>query len=445
MAQLAALVDRCASRCAGSSTRREKNWTPRDLPPHYGRAEPSQRRLRIGLRRSERGIVRDCAAASLAASGRRVYGWRWNVGLSFEMNGLMVPMTRAFEVPDAVHRSGRIARRSGAARRSAPACGTGAGPGAKPKPRRARPPSAGARRAGRRATPTSRPTSRRPCQPPAPPPLPPAVWDAVSAQDCSTTSSRSAAEGLEPRRLRSGRPAGGDRSRRSVACLGRGDRALQPAVVGPCARPCQEAGADRLVRRRQRPRCRQAGRAAARARSPSTTSAAALDGLLPTHPQYAALKAALAVTPASRHGRSATASGSTWTAGAGCRATSARSTSSSTCRASTRRWSRTASTAGSSGRSPASCRPRRRSSSATRDRRDPQSVVGSAQEHREGSRGQEGLRPGQGRRRQDPALAPAAGADQCARPAQVRDAELEGDLPSRHQRPQPLQRQRCAR
>ena len=69
-------------------------------------------------------------------------------------------------------------------------------------------------------------------------------------------------------------------------------------------------------------------------------------------------------------------------------------------------------------------------------------VVGSAQEHREGSRGQEGLRSGQGRRRQDPALAPAAGADQRARPAEVRHAEFQVDLPSRHQRPQPLQRQR---
>ena len=40
-----------------------------------------------------------------------------------------------------------------------------------------------------------------------------------------------------------------------------------------------------------------------------------------------------------------------------------------------------------------------------------------------GSRGQEGLRPGQGRRRQGPALAPAAGADQRARPAEVRDVQ----------------------
>ena len=53
--------------------------------------------------------------------------------------------------------------------------------------------------------------------------------------------------------------------------------------------------------------------------------------------------------------------------------------------------------------------------------------------------GKKGFVRGQGGRRQDPALAPAAGADQRARPAQVRDAELEGDLPPRHQCPQPLQ------
>ena len=49
-------------------------------------------------------------------------------------------------------------------------------------------------------------------------------------------------------------------------------------------------------------------------------------------------------------------------------------------------------------------------------RRDPQPVVGSTQEHPEGSRGQERIRPGQRRGRQDPALAATAGAQQRAWP-----------------------------
>ena len=48
-----------------------------------------------------------------------------------------------------------------------------------------------------------------------------------------------------------------------VAHLGGGDRALQPRVVRPCARPRRRSRPDRLVGRRPRPQCRQAGRAAA--------------------------------------------------------------------------------------------------------------------------------------------------------------------------------------
>jgi murein L,D-transpeptidase YcbB/YkuD len=44
-----------------------------------------------------------------------------------------------------------------------------------------------------------------------------------------------------------------------------------------------------------------------------------LNTLLPTHPQYGALRTALSVTPGTRRNRS-TRSGSTWTVGVGCRA-----------------------------------------------------------------------------------------------------------------------------
>ena len=67
-----------------------------------------------------------------------------------------------------------------------------------------------------------------------------------------------------------------------------------------------------------------------------------LNGLLPTHPQYGALQDGAVDRSADRSRRRSTRSGSTWTAGAGCRATLARNISSSTCRRSMRRWSKMA-------------------------------------------------------------------------------------------------------
>ena len=60
-------------------------------------------------------------------------------------------------------------------------------------------------------------------------------------------------------------------------------------------------------------------------------------------------------------------------------------------------------------------------------------------------RGKAGYVAGQGQGRQDPALAPAAGADQCARPAQVRDVQSAEHLSARHQRPRAASTARCAR
>ena len=88
---------------------------------------------------------------------------------------------------------------------------------------------------------------------------------------------------------------------------------------------------------------------------------AALDGLLPTHPQYAALKAALADDAGGRNAKinriRLNMDRWRWLP----RDLGAEIYHRQRARASTRRWSRTASTAGSTAPSPASCRPRRRS------------------------------------------------------------------------------------
>ena len=166
---------------------------------------------------------------------------------------------------------------------------------------------------------------------------------------------------------------------------------------------------------------------------------AALDGLLPTHPQYAALKAALEVTPATDDGED-----QPHPAQHGPLALAAARPRPEVHHRQRARLPRDAG------------RERRQPLEAARDRRqafDPDAAAQSATavgvilnpwwevpksiEHE--AAGKKGFVPVKGAGRQDPALAAAAGTDQCARPDQVRDAQLEGDLPPRHQRAQPLQ------
>ena len=132
---------------------------------------------------------------------------------------------------------------------------------------------------------------------------------------------------------------------------------------------------------------------------------------LPTHPQYGALKNALSISQAGRYRAASTASGSTWTAGAGCRATLATNISSST--------SRLSRDAGRKWRDPLEApRDRRRDQDADPaidvdgHRRNPQPVVGSADQHHKGSRGQAGLCRAQGQGRQSR----SAGASRRDRP-----------------------------
>ena len=131
---------------------------------------------------------------------------------------------------------------------------------------------------------------------PAPPPLPPAIWDPVSVQDLIYFMRQVGAEGLEPSfydpegleaALRTGNPA-----YFSAAATERFNELASDLALGHVRKAARvgwhivdkdldAATRDTLLRD-----------ALAR-----RGIAAALTGLLPTHPQYAALKAALEITP----------------------------------------------------------------------------------------------------------------------------------------------------
>ena len=133
---------------------------------------------------------------------------------------------------------------------------------------------------------------------PPPPPLPPVVWDAVSAQDLLYYIQQVGKEGLNPADYD---PAGLESALRtgnplllSQAATERFNRLSSDLALGHVKKPgridwwvvdkdLDEAKQDALLRNA----------------IAQHNVRAALDGLLPTHPQYAALKAALEMTPAS--------------------------------------------------------------------------------------------------------------------------------------------------
>jgi murein L,D-transpeptidase YcbB/YkuD len=132
----------------------------------------------------------------------------------------------------------------------------------------------------------------------APAPLPPPLWDAVNAEDLLHYIQQVGAEGLNPAdydpdglatAIRSG-----DYYLMSAAATQRFNQLSSDLALGHVKKPARvdwwivdgdlnAAKQDALLR----------------ATLGKHDIAAALNGLLPTHPQYAALKAALAVTPAS--------------------------------------------------------------------------------------------------------------------------------------------------
>jgi L,D-transpeptidase YcbB len=135
-------------------------------------------------------------------------------------------------------------------------------------------------------------------QPPAPPALPPAVWDPVSAQDLVYYIKQIGVEGLnpddyDPEGLEAA-IAAGDPMAMSAAATQRFNLVSSDLALGHIKKPARidwwvvdkdldAAKQDALLRQALAER----------------NIKGALDGLLPTHPQYAALKAALEITPES--------------------------------------------------------------------------------------------------------------------------------------------------
>src|SRR5947209_7101103 len=133
---------------------------------------------------------------------------------------------------------------------------------------------------------------------PAPPPLPPAVWDAVSAQDLLYYIQQIGSEGLNPADYD---PAGleaairsGDVVAMSKAATDRFDLVSADLALGHVKKP---ARIDWYVTDNDLNAEKQD--ALLRSALAQHDIRAALNGLLPMHPQYAALKAVLAETPAS--------------------------------------------------------------------------------------------------------------------------------------------------
>jgi murein L,D-transpeptidase YcbB/YkuD len=133
---------------------------------------------------------------------------------------------------------------------------------------------------------------------PAPPPLPPAIWDAVSVQDLLYFIQQVGREGLEPAdydpagleaAMRTGNPA--LVSSEATARFNRLSSDLALGHVNKAARVAWHVVDKDLDAARQDALLRDA--------LARRGIADALNGLLPTHPQYAALKNALEKTPAS--------------------------------------------------------------------------------------------------------------------------------------------------
>lgn len=132
---------------------------------------------------------------------------------------------------------------------------------------------------------------------PVAPPLPPAVWDIVSAQDLLSYIQQIGQEGLSPSDYD---PAGlaaaiqaGDPVQLSQVATDRFDRVSSDLALGHIKKP---ARVDWWVVDKDLDSAKQD--ALLRSALAQHDMKQALDGLLPTHPQYAALKAALAATPA---------------------------------------------------------------------------------------------------------------------------------------------------
>jgi L,D-transpeptidase YcbB len=219
----------------------------------------------------------------------------WDWGLSFEMNGL--------KLRKAAGAKSLMLFTAIAAMAAAPAVSQVAPAGAKPKPAVPAKP--------RPAAPTkTAPDALVPGNPdfaadqlgpaetaPVPAPLPPAMWDVVSAQDLVNYMKQLGVEGLNPQDYD---PAGlqaaiatGDPVALSAAATQRFDLVSSDLALGHVKKA---ARIDWFVTDNDLNAAKQD--ALLRSALAAHDIAGALNGLLPTHPQYAALKTALAETPA---------------------------------------------------------------------------------------------------------------------------------------------------
>jgi len=132
---------------------------------------------------------------------------------------------------------------------------------------------------------------------PAPAPLPPAVWDVVSAEDLVHYIQQIGVEGLNPADYDpdglQAAIASGDVGAISAAATERFDLVSSDLALGHVKKP---ARIDWFLVDNDLNAAKQD--ALLRSALAGHDIAGALNGLLPTHPQYAALKAALALTPA---------------------------------------------------------------------------------------------------------------------------------------------------
>ncbi len=222
---------------------------------------------------------------------------RW--GLSFEMNGLMLrKATRTSSLLLFTALAGMAA--APALAQSAPvrAAAPVAVPKAKPTASAPKATPEGAVPGNPDFAPDQADQAGQSQAAPAPAPLPPAVWDVVSAEDLLHYIQQIGVEGLDPEDydpegLRSAITAG-DPGLISAAATQRFDMVSSDLALGHV----KKAGRiDWYIVDKDLPADKQD--ALLRSALAQHDIAGALNGLLPTHPQYAALKAALALTPAS--------------------------------------------------------------------------------------------------------------------------------------------------
>ena len=213
-------------------------------------------------------------------------------GLSFEMNGLIKPLSRRAKSLMLFTALAGMALAPAVAQVAVP---RGQLPGsAKAPPPTAKP----ATQAPVPANPDFAPDQPAPEAAPAHAPLPPAVWDVVSAEDLLHYIQQIGVEGLAPADYD---PEGlqaaialGDVDAISAAATERFDLVSSDLALGHVKKP---ARIDWFLADNDLNAAKQD--ALLRSALAKHDIAGALKGLLPTHPQYAALKAALAETPAS--------------------------------------------------------------------------------------------------------------------------------------------------